>query len=317
MSEGRRERRVEVRRRSAVGRGMTGIRIARLSVQLALLGLFLAMAWAASYPPSGFYPDNLFLRAEPLNALTTALRGFSLAVALPALILLFLTVVSGRFFCAWICPLGTCFDLVPSLGRGKKGGLREIRPRPLQGGEGKDGGGRLRLKYLLLVLVVLLQAAGIGLLWLYDPVVIVNRAALFALSGYLPVIFLALLLLAAVYRPRFWCQELCPAGALFSAASALGKKLPEKASPLALRKEEERCIHCGRCAAACPFEITEVADTRRSGRLALADCALCGECVKACPKEGALALTSFGATLLGSGRGKAARASTEGVEAVG
>ncbi len=289
------------RRRRAVGRRVSGIRLLRAVVQLALLALFTAMAWAASYPPSGYYPDNLFLRMDPLNALATASRGFRLSLALPALLLLLLTALSGRFFCAWVCPLGTCFDCLPSLGR-KKRPLARMRPRALIGETGEGGGGRLRLKYLGLLLVLALQVAGVGLLWLYDPLVIANRAVVFVLGGTVPLVFLALLLLAMLYRPRFWCQELCPAGAFFSAVSALGKKLPEWASPLALRKDEGCCIHCGRCASACPFEITGVADAQRSGRLALADCALCGECVAACPREGALALTSFGARVLRSGK---------------
>ena len=286
-------------RRVAAGR-LAGMRLARLSVQLAFLSLFILMAWAASYPPSALYPDNLFLRAEPVNALLTLVRSFSLVMALPALVLILLAAVSGRFFCGWICPLGTCFDLTPSAGRLGKRSLKSMRPRSLSGKEPGERDRRLRLKYLLLAAVAALYLAGVGLLWLFDPVVIANRAAVFILGGSVPVVFLALLALAALYRPRFWCQELCPTGALFSAASALGKKLPLRASPLALRKDEAACIHCGRCAVACPFEITAVADSRTTGRLALADCALCGECVAACPRPGALALTSFGRVVYAS-----------------
>jgi len=288
-------------RRTATRR-LTGMRLARLSIQVAFLSLFIIMAWAASYPPSSLYPDNLFLRAEPVNALLTLTRSFSLLMALPALILILLTAVSGRFFCGWICPLGTCFDLTPSAGRLGKRSLKGMRPRTLSGREPEEGARRLRVKYLLLPLVALPYLAGVGLLWFLDPLVIANRAALFILGGAVPLVFLALVLLAALYRPRFWCQELCPTGALFSAVSALGKKVPLRASPLALRKDEEACIHCGRCAVACPFEITAVADSRTTGRLALADCALCGDCVAVCPRPGALALTSFGHTVYESRR---------------
>jgi heterodisulfide reductase subunit A-like polyferredoxin len=83
----------------------------------------------------------------------------------------------------------------------------------------------------------------------------------------------------------------------------LGSRLPAGASPLSLVKEEDACIHCGNCSLACPFGITEVADARRTGRLALADCALCGECVAACPREGALSLRFFGYAL-SSSRGR-------------
>ncbi len=54
------------------------------------------------------YPVSFFLQLDPLTALTSALsshtlyRGllWSLAILIPTFFL-------GRFFCGWICPLGT------------------------------------------------------------------------------------------------------------------------------------------------------------------------------------------------------------------
>lgn len=279
-----------------------GMKVMRTSAQLTFLALFVAAAWSASYPPSELYADNLFLRVDPLNAVLNHTFVYSLTLFLPALILLALTALSGRFFCAWVCPLGTCFDVLPSAGRHGRRTLKSIRPRTLTGKVPEKGARRLRLKYGFLALLAVLYVANIGLIWLFDPLVIANRAVMFILGGTVPLIFIGLVVLAMAFKPRYWCQELCPTGALFSAASALGKWLPGWASPLAVRKDEESCTHCGRCAVACPFEITAVADSRRTGRLALADCALCGECVAACPCDGALELTSFGRAVYSSGR---------------
>ena len=279
------------------------LRIMRASAQLTFLALFVLAAWAATYPPSGAYDDNIFLRLEPLNALFNHIFVYGLTFVLPALIMILLTVFSGRFFCAWICPLGTCFDFVPSVGRHGKRTLKKIRPRGLTGKTIGADTARLRLKYVFLAVLAVLYIANIGLIWLFDPLVIVNRAVLFLMGGIVPIIFIALLALAAIFKPRYWCQELCPTGALFSAFSALGKLLPERLSPLSLHKEESACTHCGKCATACPFEITAVADKRATGRLALADCALCGDCVSACTCDGALSLRSFGRGIYSSGRG--------------
>ena len=104
-------------------------------------------------------------------------------------------------------------------------------------------------------------------------------------------------------------------GAAFSAASMVGSRLPTSVSPLALVKDEEACTHCGDCAKACPFEIVEVADSEKTGRLAIADCALCGECVAACPCSGALSLQVMGGQVLGSSEDESASCEVEEVPA--
>ncbi|NIQ96904.1 MAG: 4Fe-4S binding protein, partial [Desulfuromonadales bacterium] len=44
---------------------------------------------------------------------------FGWALLWPALLLLVLTAIVGRFFCGWICPLGTTLDgLGKMIGRG-------------------------------------------------------------------------------------------------------------------------------------------------------------------------------------------------------
>ncbi len=282
-------------------RGHGTIHWVRRAVQLAFVALFVVMAWAASYPPSKTLSENLFLRVDPLAALAAARWSGVWLYLLPAWILLGLTLVSGRFFCGWICPLGSALEMVPSLDnrRGKK--LSRLRPKDVFGRVLGKGSRRLRMKYVLLGILIPLLLVGINALWIFDPLVIANRAVIFVLLGSVPVIFIALVVLAALVGPRFWCQEMCPFGACLSAVSMVGSRLPAKASPLALVKDHAACTHCGKCACACPFGIVEVADSGKTGRLAIADCALCGECVAACPERGALSLRVAGAPLLTSG----------------
>jgi polyferredoxin len=288
----------------------------RKAVQLSFLGLFVALAWAASYPPSGGVGENLFLRVDPLAAFVAAYGSSLWLYLLPAWVMLGLTMLSGRFFCGWMCPLGTVLEVVPSLRRRRHGKISQLRPRDLLGRTIEEGHLRLRLKYVFLAILALLLLLGANLLWIFDPLVVANRAVVFVLAGSVPVVFLALVALAAVAGPRFWCQEMCPLGACLSLAGVAGSRLPAGASPLALVKREEACIHCGRCALACPFGIVEVADSRRTGRLALADCALCGECVAACPREGALSLRAGGFPVMVSrGKGKVGGTGDEAEEA--
>jgi polyferredoxin len=273
----------------------------RRAVQVFFLSAFVSLSWAASYPPSRLPAENLFLRVDPLGALDAFYRAGAFLPLWPALALLFLSLLSGRFFCGWVCPLGSALELVPSVHRlRKRRKIEDLRPRSVSGNPLPAGARRIRAKYLLLLALVVLFPLGVNLLWLFDPLVIANRSAIQVFAGSIPFVLLGLLALAQVMGPRFWCQEICPLGALLSATTAAGKVLGGNHALLALVKEEDACIHCGHCASACPFAITEVADLRESGKVNVPDCALCGECVKACPVRGALALVSLGKVLLAS-----------------
>ena len=56
---------------------------------------------------------NGFFRVNPLTALSTMLAAKSwLPLLLPGVLMLLFSFVLGRFFCGWICPLGTILDLL-------------------------------------------------------------------------------------------------------------------------------------------------------------------------------------------------------------
>jgi len=273
----------------------------RRAVQATFLSLFVVLAWAASFPP-GKLNENIFLRFDPLAAFVAATWSGLWVYLLPAWLLLLVTAFSGRFFCGWVCPLGTVLEWMPSLRGKRRRKLANLRVVDVTGKAIGVGERRIRLKYVFLALFLILSLAGVNLGWAYDPLVIANRTVNFVLSGGLPLVFIGLVVLAVIAGPRFWCREMCPLGACLSLAGMVGSRLPADASPLSLVKKEESCIHCGRCSLACPLEITEVADSRRTGRLAIPDCVLCGECVASCPCEGTLSLRSFGLALCSSGR---------------
>lgn len=285
----------------------------RRVVQLAFIALFVFMAWAATYPPSATLDENLFLRVDPLAGIVAGWESGLWLYLLPAWILLGLTLVSGRFFCGWICPLGSGLEMVPSLENRRRRKLSRLRPRDVLGRTIQAGDLRLRFKYVFLAILLLLFLVGINAIWIFDPLAIANRAVVFVFLGSIPFLFIALVVLAVVVGPRFWCQEMCPFGACLSLASMAGSRLPARASPLALVKDDGACTHCGRCALSCPFSILEVADSKKTGRLAIADCALCGECVSACPEKGALSLRVMGAPVLGSGKARDVKEALEEV----
>ena len=292
-------------------RKLRWLSLTRRTVQAAFLAFFIVLVFKAAYPPLSTPSSNIFLRFDPLAGFFSILAARNASVFVrywPAWILLGLTLLGSRFFCGWICPLGTCFDAVgaikPDAVKYYRPGGREMKERLARSREGTLPR-RFRVKYVLLAVVLALALFGINLLYFASPLVVMNLSMYYILLPQIPVLFLILIIIALVYRPRFWCEEICPLGALLALFSMAGKRLWAKLSPLSIYKDSEACVSCGACYRDCPFGVEEPYIKQESGALRSGDCTSCGACVSACPAEGALALTSFGAKVCTS-RGRRA-----------
>src|SRR5512142_1966883 len=87
-------------------------RTARHIVQIASLLLFLALLATTRGGQFPETPPTLFFRLNPLSLVTTTIAERQWVATLTlALATLALTVIAGRVWCGWICPLGTTLDL--------------------------------------------------------------------------------------------------------------------------------------------------------------------------------------------------------------
>jgi MauM/NapG family ferredoxin protein len=250
------------------------------------------------------YPVSLLFRIDPLAALADALApgDFSWSRLWPALVLLVLTALFGRFFCGWICPLGATLD-----GVGKVVGRGGVTSKP----------GWRRSKYYLLLGLTAASLGGVQLLGIFDPLSIFLRSLTVSLNPALNLVangtfdffyahsiplissavngsydffrdhllsfhppayqlalftfavFLLILLLERVER-RFWCKNLCPLGALLGLCSRRS---------LVVRTPAQACSDCRRCVAEC-----------RSGAVSPVghnqdECLLCFDCAGFCPSQ--------------------------------
>ncbi len=279
----------------------------RTAVQAGSLLLFSGLFALASLQMPDWLPADLYLRLDPLLALTamTAQREL-VGRLLWALLLLAVTLLVGRFFCGWVCPLGAILDFLdPPFFRNRK-------PRALTA----DAGLR-RLRLGILVAVAGAAAAGLSLAYLMDPLALLTRLYTFVFTplavaavnlaldllrpvatrlgwadlAYLsypqPVyymsvvtalIFVAILALNR-FASRFWCRYLCPLGALLSLATPLS---------LFRRRVTTACTACERCRAACPMG----AIAEGAGPVSPAECLQCRSCAENCP-EGAIHFPAF------------------------
>lgn len=185
-----------------------------------------------------------------------------------------ITVLFGRVFCGWMCAFGALgdwlyqlFDWVhKKLGRKRKISLPQKYIPVLQ-----------KLKYVILVAILLICFLGENaLITKYSPWTIFSLLTVrnFQLGGYVvAAILLVLILFGMMIQERFFCQFLCPMGAVFSL-------LPE-IPVLKLKRREENCIaNCQLCKKQCPVHIKIEQEPIREG-----ECIRCGRCMATCPKE--------------------------------
>ena len=147
---------------------------ARRAVQTACLCLFFWLLWAArtgdEQPPNTAL--GLFFHIDPLILVGTWLSTHeATAAALLALITLVVTVLLGRVFCGWVCPLGTVHNAATWCRRlvYKRRAARAAWS-PWQ-----------RAKYYVLVALLVMAVFGAHWIGVFDPISLLYRTTATAL----------------------------------------------------------------------------------------------------------------------------------------
>lgn len=271
--------------------------------------LFIWLFWQATYRDAETlpWPVDLFFRFDPLLLLTQLLsRGPWIWGLALSLIFVVLTLVLGRFFCGWVCPLGTTLD-----------GCRYLFFRPPDTNSLAQRW--RRLKYYLLVLLLVAALFQVNLVGLFDPLSLLYRTmalvfypalvygleavfgAAYQAGGWLevaseplyrllkatilplqaPVMLLplltagifALLLLFEAKERRFWCRALCPLGALYGLVARWA---------WLRRRPVKLCPDCGDCQLWCKMG---AAGTETHREQQPAECILCLDCLARCDRQ--------------------------------
>lgn len=185
------------------------------------------------------------------------------------------TILFGRYFCGYVCAFGTLGDFVYWISglvqtklfkNRKQFSLPEACVPICQ-----------KIKYVIWALIVIFCTLGV-----YEkfsgtsPWDVFSRltAGRLNLQGYTAGVVIFVVILAGMaLQERFFCQFLCPMGAVFAVLPILpvsvlkrneagcrkGCSLCRKKCPVHLKPEEDsllsgECIRCGRCAVSCPGE---------------------------------------------------------------
>ena len=248
---------------------------------------------------------NIPARLDPLLILAQILSNRTfLAGSSLALLVVLLTLVFGRVWCGWICPIGTTLDLVTlNKWRGKRQPPGEVWRS---------------IKYNLLIVTLVAALLGNLTLLFLDPFTIWLRTMTVAIwpgvdrivtsvetflyavpwmsesitvfdrlvrPDLLPLypafyrdslvfagFFLGIILLN-VFAPRFWCRYLCPLGGLLGIISKVA---------LFKRQVRDNCRSCALCVDVCP---TGTIDPENGYRSDPGECTICMKCVDVCARK--------------------------------
>lgn len=251
------------------------------------------------------YPVKIFLDADPLIFITTILSSHQWYSAFfLAIFVIVATVVLGRVFCGWVCPLGTLNNIV--------GALQKRRPlkKPLN---------LHWLKYCILIFLVTAALFSLQFAGIFDPLSLLIRSlslSVYPLLSYatravfdtvynlnIPVVvnvsefiyalfkklwlpfqqpfflqsfFLGLLFFLILglnlLEKRFWCKYLCPLGALLGVFSRYA---------FLQRSVSEGCNSCS----ACSFDCQGGAAPDQKEKWRKAECLACMNCDDLCPQN--------------------------------
>ena len=255
--------------------------VARRAVQIGVLLAFFGTVhwgWRLFGKPlltgnlSGSTLLGVMPMADPFAVVQILLTGHLPLVEVTvgaAIVLIFYTVVGGRSFCAWVCPVNVLTDAAESLRRrlGLGSGLRLPR----------------NLRYIALGLSLLLSAVvGVAAFEWVSPIGIFHRELIYGV-GFGIAALAGILIFDAFVLRQGWCGHLCPLGAFWAQVGRIAR--------VRVRFEQSSCTECGDCIRICPepqvLNLREAAEARmvRSG-----ECTNCARCITVCP-EGSL---SFG-----------------------
>lgn len=259
-------------------------------------------------PNSGI---KFFFDIDPLVMISTLISTWSIYKGLFwSLIIISITIVMGRFFCGWICPLGTLNHYISVIKPKISAKVRIVINKSNEWH---------KFKYYLLVIFLLLSLLGSNQVGLMDPIAFLWRSLttsvypaimlgwdylsnfiynsgigyLYVLIDYINLLFNKVLFPSAIlfYRygwvigimlvvvlylnrkvPRFWCRYVCPLGALLGLFARL--------SIYGVERKEGKCDNCGVCLLDCQGG----AEPDGKGKWIASECMMCFNCVDGCDK---------------------------------
>ncbi len=268
------------------------------------------------------YPVSIFLKFDPLAAIAILLASGTVYKGLLwSLVILVPTIFMGRFFCGWVCPMGTMNHFISEIGseRNSRKGIQKIESNRYKKYQ--------RIKYYILFIFLGASFAGTLQIGLLDPLPLLARsigtfilplthtAAIETLSwfkdfGIPPIIIPAQIvfdIIAFLILPfkQAHFNTIFSIGFIFILIMFLNRVFTRfwcrgicplgallgvfsRYSIFGLQKDAGSCDHCNQCLISCQgADNPEIGSTWRQ-----TECHLCLNCQASCP-QGSLSFRFF------------------------
>ena len=205
--------------------------------------------------------------SDPFAVLQILATGFWVGtdVLVSAIIVLvFYTLISGRMFCSWICPVNPLSDFVRWLKR-KMNLERNLFTA------------KRNLRYWILGLgIVLSIITGYAAFEAVSPIGFLHRALIYGAGSGWAVVVMVLLFDFGIVK-NGWCGHLCPLGAFYGLIGNVGL--------LKVKHKKENCTNCNKCFRICPeMQVLRIVG-KQSGYISSGECINCARCIEVCEDD--------------------------------
>ncbi|MBN1578767.1 MAG: 4Fe-4S binding protein [Chitinispirillaceae bacterium] len=271
----------------------------RIASQVVFLTLFVGFLYFVNNQARGYALESEFLlRLNPFTAVLTLLASHSIlfSFAVTALIIGVATVLFGRFFCGFLCPLGTLIDAADTWFFNKIRSKDRKVPLYFQ-----------RVKYVIMIAFLILAIFGAIFPLYLGPLSFITRLITIVIDPVLKIVgtdinrvigavspitstlmyskfpmtirlfygVMATMIMGMLvfgggfWDRRFWCQYVCPTGAFLGLISRF--------SFFRRNVDTKTCNSCQRCVKSCPVHAIDAQDVKKTN---VAECIECGICVQ-------------------------------------
>ncbi len=184
------------------------------------------------------------------------------AIALSSLFL-------GRWFCGYVCPIGTIQELVFSTRKSRKK-FKQLIPYKAHK--------RLNIiKYIVFLFTAITAFLAAQYLYMkFCPVLAIAHIQNITIAG---IFVLGIVILAGFFVERFWCRYICPYAALMNVIQKIADLFGIKRYKIF--RNIHTSINCFNCLNYCPMNI----DIGYNEKISDINCIKCLSCVRQCSKN--------------------------------